>query len=120
MSTSFKQTVLLSLTAVMLALPVASWSQAAPKEPTVKPLIGNEPAFCDVCGTVIAIKRVPFNEALKKNPQASTTAKGNDKFEVVIRLDAGTQQVVTLDIAPTVKIGQKVKIVNGVVLPDVA
>ncbi len=117
-----KKIPVLMLTALVLAAPASSWSQTAPtKEPDIKPLVGKPPPFCETCGTIIAINRVPA-EKLAKAPLATgnDAAKPNDKFEVVVRLDAGTQQVVTFDLAPQLKIGQKVKIVNGVVVPDLA
>lgn len=110
--------------ALMLAAPLPSWSQAAAREPAkeampkVKPLVGKEPAFCETCGVVIAINRVPSDE-LATQPTGERI-KGPDRYEVVVRLDAGTQQVVKLDLAPQLKVGQKVRIVDGVVLPELA
>lgn len=120
MSTPRQTIPLLMLTAVLLAAPVSAWSQAAPKAPAVKPLVGKEPPFCETCGIIIAINRVPAEQVAKIKPSGGHNARLPDKFEVVIRLDAGTQQVVTLDLAPQLKIGQKVKIVNGVVVPELA
>ncbi len=118
MSTSCKKISLLMLTAVVLAAPASAWSQTAPKEPTVKPLIGKEPPFCETCGIIIAINRVTPDKVTAK--PSGENAKGRDIFEVVVRLDAGTQHVVKFDLAPQLKIGQKVRIVNGVVLQELA
>lgn len=92
-------------------------------------------APCDACGTVIAINRVvvegssPPLAALPQRVLERATVEGTTvspakegdprhRYEVVVRLSAGTQQVVMLDDAPKFVVGQRVRIANGVVLPE--
>jgi hypothetical protein len=126
-------------------LPGASWSQerispapAATASPTATPALGSarSAAPCETCGTVIAINRVvvegtsPPLAALPQRVLERATAEGTtvsrtpaaggpkQRYEVVVRLSAGTQQVVMLDDPGKLVVGQRVRIDNGAVLPE--
>lgn len=126
MSRSLKRSAILLLCLGLLAVPIVSWSQtpaAAPaSQAKLQPLTGKLPPFCETCGTVIAINRITAKEAALRAPAASTPGAGNPaasgRFEVVVRLSAGTQQVITYDAAPQLVIGQKVRITDGVIIPE--
>ncbi len=123
MSTSLNRSAIVLLSAGLLALPIVSVSQtpasAPASEAKVQPLSGKLPAFCETCGTVIAINRITAKEAALHAPAASGPADPiRGRFEVVVRLSAGTQHVVSYDVAPQLMIGQKVRITNGVIVPE--
>ena len=50
--------------------------------------------------------------------QIERNVNKQDRFEVVVRLNAGTQQVVTYENPPQLTIGQRVRITDGSVIPD--
>lgn len=90
---------------------------------------------CNTCGTVIAINRVivegesPPLAALPQRVLERATTEGStvspappggprQRYEIVVRLNAGTQQVVMLDDLPKLVVGQRVRIADQAVLPD--
>lgn len=128
---------LMLLGSLVLATAVTSaQAQSATVTPASAPrsaAASNAP--CETCGTVIAINRVVVEGAsppLAGVPQRvleSATVDGTtlapsrernpkQRYEVVVRLSAGTQQVVMLDDAPKIVVGQRVRIIDGAVLPD--
>lgn len=124
-------------------LPAASWSQdrapasaAATATATAASGTASSASPCETCGTVIAINRVivegssPPLAALPQRVLERATAEGTSvsrtpaaggprqRYEIVVRLSAGTQQVVMLDDPGKLVVGQRVRIDNGAVLPE--
>ncbi|WP_418317097.1 hypothetical protein [Piscinibacter sakaiensis] len=126
MSTRSSFSLALLAAASILFVPTAGWAQAsapiAAPEAKLRPLPGQLPPHCETCGTVVAINSVETDELPPTITE--TSAKPQKKlprtvYEVVVRLNAGTQQIVTVDRYPDkLTIGQRVRITDGVVVPD--
>lgn len=128
---------LLAVTLPLVAL--ATWQIAEAQAQLTPATSGRSaaaaPAPCETCGTVVAISRVlvegvtPPLAAVPQRVLERATADGTtvsaapeggprQRYEILIRLSAGTQQVVMLDDRPKVVVGQRVRISDGAVLPD--
>jgi ABC-type sugar transport system substrate-binding protein len=112
----------LLVAAGLLAAPIAASANepaavAAP-EKKLQSLDGRLPANCPSCGTVVAINRVEADDVPPALQSPAAKALKKPVFEIVVRLSAGTQQIVTVDRMPQLTIGQRVRITDGAVVPE--
>ena len=129
--------ILAALLPITFAAGAATAQERAQVAPVAQPASGirSSSAVCESCGTIVAINRVVVEgdspplaalpqRVLERATVDGTTvsrvpAKGTrQRYEIVVRMSAGTQQVVMSDDLGKLVVGQRVRIDNGSVLPD--